>query len=242
MHLLLDPPDFEWNSEYAMFTKILLTLSVALSLAGALTTQAAPPKKNPPPILISSLPFTITAPGTYVLTGNLSYTASGTNPVAITINVSAGSIGSAIILDLNGFTITNSSINTTVYAIDIQSPNSTGGVSPIRSPVTIRNGKIALFYYGVYDVGVSDVNLNNLTINTNNPGESAIRFELVASSTITNCIISGGNYGIEDIGSPGGNSYANDTFTNTSPIVVTGKNGGVPTVENSCSFNGPLIN
>jgi hypothetical protein len=222
-----------------MLKKLLLTLSVALSLAGALTTQAAPPKKNPPPppILISSLPFTITAPGTYVLTGNLSYTASGTKPVAITINVPTGSIGSAIILDFNGFTITNSSINTTVYGIDIQSPNATGA-----SPVTIRNGKIALFYYGVYDVKVSGVNLNNLTINTSNPGESAIRFELVASSTIANCNISGGNYGIEDIGSPGGNSYVNDTFTNTSPIVVTGQNGGVPTVENSCSFNGPLIN
>jgi hypothetical protein len=42
-------------------------------IMSALTAQAAP-KKNPPPpppIQSPSLPFTISAPGTYVLTGNM---------------------------------------------------------------------------------------------------------------------------------------------------------------------------
>jgi hypothetical protein len=86
--------------------KILLTLSVALSLAGALTTQAGPPKKNPPPILISSLPFTITAPGTYVLTGNLT-SSDSTNAAAIRIPTN---IPGPVTVDLNGFTLTGGGV------------------------------------------------------------------------------------------------------------------------------------
>jgi hypothetical protein len=54
-------------------TRILLM--AAFSLIMSATAQTAP-KKNPPPpppppIQIPSLPFTISAPGTYVLTGNM---------------------------------------------------------------------------------------------------------------------------------------------------------------------------
>jgi hypothetical protein len=51
-----------------------ILLTVALGLIMSATAQAAAPKKNPPPpppIQIPSLPFTISAPGTYVLTANL---------------------------------------------------------------------------------------------------------------------------------------------------------------------------
>src|SRR6476646_5849011 len=85
-------------------TRILLT--AAFGLLSVLSAQAAP-KKNPPPpppppIQISSLPFVISAPGTYVLTGNL--TAPITPYEVGAINIATVIIG-PVIVDLKGFAI-----------------------------------------------------------------------------------------------------------------------------------------
>jgi len=154
-----------------MFKKSLLTLFAALSLAGAFTAQADPPKKAPPPpppIPISSLPFAIYAPGTYVLTGNLSYPATDSvNPVAIGINIPAQGLGSAIILDFKGFTITNTTTDANLQSrsqgIRIVSNQNIPILSPI--PITIRNGTLVNFNWGVFDLLVSGITVNNMTFN-----------------------------------------------------------------------------
>ena len=83
-------------------TTLLLTVSLSLIMS-AITAQAAPKKNPPPPIQISSLPFVISAPGTYVLTANL--TAPITPYKVGAINIATVIIG-PVIVDLKGFAIT----------------------------------------------------------------------------------------------------------------------------------------
>lgn len=66
----------------------------AFGLLSALSAPAAN-------IKISSLPFAITVPGTYVVTGNLTF--PGTTNAAITISTD---IPGPVIVDLKGFTLT----------------------------------------------------------------------------------------------------------------------------------------
>src|ERR1700761_5664096 len=89
-------------------TKILLT--AAFSLLSALSAQSANTQlattqaaKNAT-IPISYMPFSITAPGTYVLTGNLTFSPS-TSVVVPAITVSTA-ISGPVVIDLKGFTLT----------------------------------------------------------------------------------------------------------------------------------------
>jgi hypothetical protein len=223
-----------------MLKTSLLTLSSALCLTGAFTAQAGSPKKNPPPppppIAISSLPFVISAPGTYALTGNLS-SSDSTNAAAIRIQTD---IPGPVTVDLKGFTLTGGGGSSVGVGI-----GGFAGTNVSNSfPITIRNGTITNFGFGVWaecgqGISLSQITIYKLNINTAVQGQDGIFFEMVFSSTINSCSISGGNYGIEDSQSPGGNSYVNDTFKNTNPLVVTSQNGGLPTVLSNCSFNAP---
>lgn len=77
---------------------------------------------------ISSVPFTISAPGNYYLTRDLGYNASG---AAITVATDDATI------DLMGFTIhSNSGSGTAIYA-------------PTFSRLTVRNGRINVFPIGI---------------------------------------------------------------------------------------------
>ena len=85
----------------------LLTAAFGLIMS-ALSAQSAN-------IQITSLPFTIGAPGTYVLTGNLSFTAP-TPPNASTYYAAIlvpTSLPGPVILDLKGFTLTSNGANVT---------------------------------------------------------------------------------------------------------------------------------
>jgi hypothetical protein len=75
--------------------------SILLTALGLALSTLAAQSAN---IKISSLPFAITAPGTYVVTGNLS-SSEIQNVAAITISTS---ISGPVILDLKGFTLTGS--------------------------------------------------------------------------------------------------------------------------------------
>ena len=229
-----------------MFKKTLITLLAAHSLASASTAQAGstnktpPPQPSPPPIPISSLPFVISAPGTYVLTGNLSYSDT-TNTAAIKIQTD---IQGTVTVDLQGFTLTGNAGSSIAIGIGYFA----GSSVPNSFPIIIQNGTINNFGYGV-EAGidaihsVTQLSISKLNINTTATSyEAGIILDSASFSTINNCSFNGGSYGIEDLQSPGGNSYANNTFKNTAPIVVSGQNGGVPTVLNSCSFNGPPTN
>jgi hypothetical protein len=77
---------------------------------------------------ITSLPFTITASGNYKLTGNL--TADGTDGIDVN--------ASNVVIDLNGFSITQSSAGNAIGVYDLSSGN-----------VVVQNGTISGFLAGV---------------------------------------------------------------------------------------------
>jgi hypothetical protein len=216
----------------AAFGLIMSALTVQAANTQLATTQAAKSTTIP----ISFLPFPpITAPGTYVVTGNLSYTSGGTNP-AISIN---GPIAGPVIVDLKGFTIT-SDVGTDFKAC----VSITGGTG--LYPTTIRNGTITTFEEGVLAYQESNVTVNNVIFNQDVEG---VFFNFVTSSTVNNCRFNGGNggpasYGIYDYQTPGGNSYNNNAFLNIfSPLtVVSVFQNQTPLVLDRCQFSPPPSN
>ena len=83
--------------------------------------------------VISSLPFTISTPGTYILSGNLNYTRSN---AAITVEASN------VVIDLKGFTL--SATNTNSIGISVTD----------SEDFAIQNGEIAGFNMGLQLGGV----------------------------------------------------------------------------------------
>jgi len=162
---------------------------------------------------ITSLPFFITDPGTYVLTGDMNSSASGTNPAAINISPS---VSGPVVVDLKGYTIKGSAGFGLCVNIGIGFPARANAF-----PITIRNGTISNFSFGVWAVSsqgvsafLSDLTVSNLTISlSQNAADSSagIIWSYVNNSTISNCRISGGDWAIEDAQSQGGNTYSNVT-------------------------------
>jgi hypothetical protein len=182
---------------------LLSVLTVHAANAQLATTQAAKTSTIP----ISYLPFTITAPGTYVLTRNLTFNSF--TDTAITI--SAGSV----ILDLKGYTILNT----------YQAPPASGGAStgveilhgPTTNNVTVRNGTIKNFYNGVNSVNltatyylyISNVQINQMVFTSTFLSKGVV-FQETNSSSVTNCTFVQSN--IVDYQSQGGNRYSNDSL------------------------------
>jgi len=121
----------------SMKTSVRILVLVVLTALLAVRAQAQ--------FTISSLPITITTPGTYTLTKNLSYNGATGN--AITIN--AGSVT----IDFAGFGINGLGAGTATQANGIYAFN--------RSTLTIRNGQIAGFRYGITLDGSFNANANN---------------------------------------------------------------------------------
>jgi hypothetical protein len=153
----------------------------------ALTAQAAD-------IKLSTLPINITAPGTYVLTTS---PALYTNLylAAISINIT---VPGAVVLDLGGYTVSGTAGCT---GVTIQR----GQSLPNLSRITVRNGTIQGFSYGVV-AGVNSTSFSsNIYIQT-----LTFKFNQVNGSTISDCTVIGGSYGIQDQGSQGDNVYTNN--------------------------------
>jgi parallel beta-helix repeat protein len=209
----------------------LLTAALGLIMS-ALSAQSAN-------IKISSLPFNITAPGTYVLTGNLTSSVTRTSTDTGAINISTAISGS-VVVDLKGFTITGPGSNS--FGVTIGSISS--GVSNTY-PITVRNGTIANFEYGVSaftQPQTSDLTVNNIVFDVISTGTAVgygINFGYVNSSTISNCTFNDATYGIADYSSAGGNRYNNNTFVNNVyPLIVEGG----PITLTHCQFDGPPPN
>jgi hypothetical protein len=214
-------------------TRILLT--AAFGLLSVLSAQAAP-KKNPPPpppIQITSLPFTISAPGTYVLTSNM--TAPITPYKVGAINIATGIIG-PVIVDLKGFAITGPGPFLSSGITDGIIIGSVGSGVTNPYPITVRNGIINNFGLEIESTvpdNLATVTLSNITIDNivfNLPdatGVAGIWLNNTSLSIVSNCTFNGianvndVTYGIVDHFSTGGNSYNNNTFLNMFyPIVV----------------------
>ena len=125
----------------------LLTAAFGLIMS-ALSAQAAN-------VIISSLPFTITAPGTYVLTGDLTCPAASGSPREA-INIPS-TLQGPVDFDLKGFTITGSG----GLAIGV----SIGGQTSNLYPIIVRNGTFKNFGVGVQAQGSLTTYLHDIIIN-----------------------------------------------------------------------------
>jgi hypothetical protein len=215
-----------------------LSLIAAACLLFPLASQSA----NIP---ISSLPFAITGPGTYVVTGDLTFSLPpGGNPVAaITVPTS---LSGPVVIDLKGFTLTGSGAasNTVGVGIGVFANSSVSNTYP----VTVRNGTLRNFGFGVWaeldgvGVTVTDLTVNNLTFTVDPPDGGnghGIAFREVSSSTVSNCTFNSGNVGISDIESQGGNTYNNNIFKNCrGPLAIdTGDSSSL--ILDHCQFDPP---
>lgn len=202
-------------------------LALAL-IASAGSLQAA----NIP---ISSLPFSITAPGTYVLT--VSPPTYG-NPALAAISITM-TVPGAVVLDLGGHTLTGLPNCTGVTVQRAQSVSN-------PSAITVRNGIIQGFGYSVV-VGVdspaysSRIHIEGLTL-------TSLQFNQCNNSTVSNCTFVGSSLiGLQDSASKGGNVYTNNFFDGNqlNPIVVNTQgtnNPVVPLLLEYCKFAPPPAN
>jgi len=207
---------------------------ILAAVLGLLMNTLPAPAANIP---IPSLPFTITAPGTYVLTSDLTSSAVG-NAISIAMGIQG-----PVVVDLRGFTITGPGESSIGVSIGLNVPGSAIDTNPF--PITIRNGTITNFGFGVlaeHKNPPSDITVHKIVFNTsaNSENNSAgVFFYLVKSSTVSNCTFHGGAYGIKDSFSGGGNRYINDTFIDPGVCLsVTASN----IVLNHCQFDGPPAN
>lgn len=132
---------------------------------------------------ITNLPYTIQVPGSYYLTGDLSY-GSGNGIVVMTTNV---------VIDLNGFNLTCP--NGTGYAIS----------APYGEAVTVRNGRIINWWLGIKLAYGRDCQVEHVTI-ISNAYDNAIW--LGSRSRVTGCTAYAGNMGIR----VGSFSHVSDTM------------------------------
>ena len=168
------------NLPRALFL-LLFFSAFSFPLSAFAQGSLAPPPGAPTPTMksldqieprtpISSLPFTISAPGSYYLTSNLSVTSGD----AITINASG------VTLDLNGFTISSSSNTATGMGINLIRPN---------RDITILNGHIegSVTYSGTFTSGPgfqNGIGFSGATIQLQNVRVSGVSVSGVNSNGI----------------------------------------------------------
>jgi hypothetical protein len=223
--------------EYAGESKILLMnrkIHLLVASFGIIVYTLSAHAANIP---ISTLPFTITAPGTYVLTGDLTSSSAG-NAISVGMGIQG-----PVIVDLKGFKITGPGEDSIGVSIGFNVPGSATDTNPF--PITVRNGTISNFGFGVlaeHKNSPSDITVQKIVFNTSENSENngaGVFFYLVHSSTISNCTFNGGAYGIQDSLSGGGNSYNNDTFIDTGTCLSV-SSGNI--VLNHSQFDGPPAN
>jgi hypothetical protein len=100
---------------------------------------------------ISSVPFTISLPGTYCVTKELSTPSTFTSGVAITVK------SNDVTIDLSGHTLSNLAAGTGTLAVGIQGMPTGSNFQNI----TVRNGTVRGFYKGVSLTGPSGTTANS---------------------------------------------------------------------------------
>ena len=144
--------------------------ALAILLCAAAATQAQ--------TVISSLPYTTTGPGSYVLNANLSSTQTSGN--LITVN------NSNVIIDLQ---------NHSISGPNVASQTTIGIYASEVTNVTIQNGTIVHCNTGIYIAGNNTAATNSLNERITNMRVSkcnsfGIEFDESPASLITNCQIS----------------------------------------------------
>jgi len=189
------------NHQLVAAVGLLFTLALqpsTLLAQGSLTPPGAPAptmktlQQVEPRVPISSAPFTITQPGSYYLTTNL--TVSGGNAITIATN--------GVTLDLNGFTIASTAPSATGYGIyinsglrniAIQNGHIQGGVTNNGSGVFSGLG----FGYGIYYSGLAPQNVRVSGVSVSGCQYHGIYVGNSGSTAVENCVVrTVGSYGI----------------------------------------------
>ena len=176
--------------------------------------------------IISSVPYTISAPGNYVLGSNLTYSSAA--GAAITI------LSSNVTLDLAGH-----------YLYHPGTPTSNVGVYVHNAGnVIIQNGIIAVFYYGVYiehtggtalnsgDI-VQDLRLTNVTWGV---VLATVTGSIVRNNQITSTSNGTSGEGIDIFGG-GGNLVSGNVFSGFNlGVFAQGDNYFLENMVSNCAF------
>ena len=129
--------------------RLIPALFRGLGTAVAFWLAAAPPVSGQ--TVINSLPYTISAAGSYVLGGNLSFgNTNGTSAITVA--------SSNVILDLSGFYISGPPFPVS---------NATAILVGNVTNVTVRNGTLANTGYGIRIAGGNGTSINHLFENLN---------------------------------------------------------------------------
>ena len=167
---------------------------------------------------ITSVPYTISTPGFYYLSGNLTYSGTG---YAITVSVDD------VTLDLMGFSLTNSGETGSTVGIYMNG----------RTNVEIRNGTVRGFKYGLdcpYGHNLRAINVraagngygiyfegDNHLIKSCNVIYNNTYGIFMRSGIITGCVSSNNGYGIRLLGP--GSMLGNTAFNNASYNFMLGE-------------------
>jgi hypothetical protein len=168
---------------------------------------------------ITSVPFTISTSGNYYLASNI--TTSAFSGAAITI------AASEVVLDLNGRTLANSTSTNFAYGVFVFN----------QVDVTVQNGDIDGFYFGVFfSPNSTDANAKNTASNLRLNGNAIGVISLSGTSNwVKDCIIDGGDVGIlfnQDSGSRAENNIlenqkASEEFNEGIALMSVGSLGTV---------------
>jgi hypothetical protein len=204
---------------------IRITTSLLMAALGLITSAITLQAAN---IQITYLPYIISAPGTYLLRSDLSYTSQQGFAINILTNL-AGSV----VLDFNGHKITGAGAGSQSFGVQV------GGGSEYALntyPITIRNGSLQGFFIGVDAeqgnlAGTTELTVNNMNFSTVSTSFATYGVKLLHTSysNIVNCVYTGTSYGILDGSTGGNNSYLNNTFNHVSSLIEI-DTGSLPTV------------
>jgi hypothetical protein len=185
----------------------------ALGLISALPASAAN-------IKITSLPFNITQPGTYVLASNLVFpsgagtgavNSSGTGTGAINISVN---LPGPVVVNFKGYSITDSAAQNGDFGVVIS------GTGPSTSAITVENGSLNGFYFDCLVEPSNGTLLNNITLDnlaiSNTPSQSGAGVNLIYAQdvVVTNCSFTNCATAIETDRTASGDRFSTITFTN----------------------------
>jgi hypothetical protein len=185
----------------AVALALLLAINIPLPTAFAQGSLAPPGAPGPtmltlsqiaPRTPISSVPFNITQPGSYYLTGNL--TVGGGNAITIATN--------GVTLDLSGFTISSTAasanscgilINSALQNITVANGFIRGGVTNNGSGVYNGGG----FLFGLYYTGNAPVNVLVSRVSVSGCLDFGIFLNIGDSTVVESCTVrTVGNSGI----------------------------------------------